>query len=168
MHGRSSLILALLLLVFSLPAARPAVAAKVMEMTECDKSPFSGLWVTTDPDVRFLSKLIIKDVCKQIVTQPVASNNPWAGSLGGEKKYTHREYTLRASSTCSPMNCEWGTSKGELGRKGQLRVRFRMFWSHRFLVLKQENKMLRINWRIQYIGRKKPDQVGETLMVRAN
>lgn len=168
MHGRSSFILALLLLVFSLPATRPAVAAGVMEMTDCEKSPFSGLWVSNNPDVRFLSKLTIQDVCKQIVTQPVASNNPWAGSLGDVKKYTHREYTLRASSTCSPMDCAWGTSKGAMGKKGQLRARFTMFWSYRYLELKQENNKLRINWRIQYTGRKKPDQFGETLMVRAN
>lgn len=155
-------------LVFLNPVVMPAMAEQVTTMSDCEKSPFSGTWASTDSSVPFLSKLDISDVCKQVVTKPVASNNPWAGVLGRETKYVYRDYTLRPSSTCSPIDCVWGRAKGKMDTKGILNAQFRMFWSQRILKIKIKEQKLLISWRIQYIGRTKPDQLGETLMERVN
>ena len=167
MPMRVPLFLATLLAVLPISLGTPAVGAQVTTMTDCEESPFSGSWVSSDPNKRFLSKLDISDICKQIITKPVASNNPWAGAMGHETSYIHRSYTLRPTSTCSPADCAWGRARGEMADKGQLKAQFRMFWSQRFLELTRENDTLRVRWRIEYLGRKKPDQLGETLLVRA-
>ncbi len=154
--------------VFLIPAALPAMSAKVTSMSDCEKSPFNGSWISTDKTVPFLSKLDITDLCKQVTTKPVATNNPWAGVLGQERNYIYREYRLRPSSTCSPLDCVWGRAKGQIDANGALTARFRLFFSQRYLKLTWKKQALLVNWRIQYLGGKKPDQVGETLLVRAN
>ncbi len=154
--------------VFLIPTALPAANAQVTTMTDCEKSRFSGSWVSTDKTVPFLSKLDITDLCKQITTKPVATNNPWAGSLGRERNYIYREYRLRPSSTCSPVDCVWGRAKAQIDTNGVLTARFSMFFSQRYLKLTWKKQALLVNWRIQYLGGKKPDQVGETVLVRAN
>ncbi len=168
MYPSKPLAFVTLLWVFLIPAALPAMSAKVTTMSDCEKSPFSGSWVSTDKTVPFLSKLDITDLCKQVTTKPVATNNPWAGVLGQEQKYTYREYRLRPSSTCSPLDCVWGRAKGQMDTNGTLSASFRLFFSRRYLKLTWQKQALLVNWRIQYLGGKKPDQVGETLLVRAN
>ena len=157
-----------LLLVFLIPTAHLAESAQVTTMSDCQKSPFSGSWVSTDKTVPFLSKLDITDLCKKVTTKPVAANNPWAGALGREQTYIYREYQLRPTSSCSPVDCVWGRSKGLLNSKGAMTAQFRMFFSQRYLTLTWKKQALLVNWRIQYLGGKKPDQLGETLLVRTN
>ena len=157
-----------LFLVILIPTAHPARSAQVTSMSDCQKSPFSGSWVSTDKSVPFLSKLDITDQCKQVTTQPVAANNPWAGALGRKQTYIYREYQLRPISSCSPVDCVWGRSKGVLNSKGAMTAQFRMFFSQRFLTLTWKKQALLVNWRIQYLSGKKSDQLGETLLVRAN
>jgi hypothetical protein len=164
---RATIIVATLVQVFLFPLGGGVMAAQVTTMTDCEKSPFSGSWISVDSGEPFLSRLEVTDVCKLITTKPVATNNPWAGDLGREKRYIHREFTIRPSSTCSPIDCVWGRSRGEISEKGSLKAQFRMFWSQRFLELMLEKETLRVRWRIEYIGRKKPDQLGETLLLRA-
>ena len=168
MPVRSPIALAALLLISLIFSARPAMAEQVTTLTDCKKSPFSGSWVSDNPDVPFLSKLEISDICKQIVSKPASLDNPWAGELGREKKYIYREFTVRPSSTCAPVDCAWGRAKGAMGQKGSLSSRFRMFWSKRYLKITRENNTLLVRWRIEYTGRKKPDQLGETRLVRVN
>ncbi len=166
MHARASYILTILLTVF-FNLVFSSAHAQVSKMTDCDKSPFSGSWVSADPDEPFLYKLEISDVCKQIITKPVAMDNPWAGALGAEKRFIHRAYTISPSSACSPIDCAWGRARGKLTEKGKLKAQFRMFWSERFIELTPVKQGLHVSWRIEYIGRKKPDQLGERLLVRA-
>ena len=168
MFTRQSLIFVTSLWGFLIAGALPATSAKVTSMTDCEKSPFSGSWVSTDKTVPFLSKLDIMDLCKQITTKPVEANNPWAGDLGREHNYIYREYRLRPSSTCSPVDCSWGRAKGEIDQKGALTARFRLFLSRRYLTLTWKKQALLVNWRIQYLSGKKPDQIGQTMLVRAN
>ncbi len=167
MPFQHALVLVLSLLMLTLPVGAPFAAEQVRILADCEKSPYGGAWVSSDPDNPFLSRLEVVEVCKQIVTKPVAMDNPWAGSLGRDKKYIYREFTLRPSSTCSPSDCVWGRVKAELGPDGQLTARFRMFWSLRHLKLKRENDRLHVSWRIEYLGRRKPDQLGETILVSA-
>jgi len=168
MSFHSPMVFAPLLLAFLLTTLLPATSAPVTTMTDCKKSPFSGSWVSTDQSVPFLSKLEITDICKKITTKRVASNNPWAGSLGQENSYIYREYRLRPSSTCSPVDCVWGKSRGAVDEKGTLTAQFRLFFSKRYLTLTWQKQALLVNWRIQYLGgKKKPDQTGKTLLVRA-
>ena len=155
-------------LAFFLLAIGLARSAPVTTITDCEKSRYSGSWVSTNKSVPFLSKLDISDLCKQVTTKPVAANNPWAGSLGEESNYIYREYKLRPSSTCSPVDCVWGNNKGRINHKGALTAQFPMFFSRRYLTLTWKEQDLLVNWRIQYLGGKKPDQTGETLFVRAN
>ena len=168
MFARQSLIYVTLFWVFLIANALPASSAQVTTLTDCQKSPFSGSWVSSDKTVPFLSKLNISDLCKQVTTKPVEVKNPWAGALGREQNYIYREYKLRPSSTCSPVDCVWGRAKGQIDQKGALTARFRMFFSQRYLTLTWKKQALLVNWRIQYLGGKKPDQIGETLLVRAN
>ncbi|MCP4936728.1 MAG: hypothetical protein GY927_21620 [bacterium] len=154
--------------VFLIPGAIPAMSAKVTTVNDCEKSPFSGSWVSTDKTVPFLSKLEITDLCKHITTKPVATNTPWAGVLGQERNYFYREYRLRPSSTCYPLDCVWGRSKGQVDSNGALVANFHLFFSRRYLKLTWKKQALHINWRIQYLSGKKPDQIGETLLVRTN
>ena len=166
-HGQAGSLLAAFLLAFLASVPGPASARSVTEMTDCEKSPFSGSWISSKPSVAFLSKLEIIDSCKQIVMKPVADNNPWAGLLGEETKYIYRGFTLRPSSTCSPIDCVWGRAKGKMAENGVLKAHFSMFWSQRILQLTLKKQVLRVKWRIKYSGRKKPDQLGETLLIRA-
>ncbi len=150
---------------FSAPCA---FAAPVTTMSDCEHSKFSGTWVSTNADDAFLSKLTITELCKQINKRAVSAENPWADSLGEEQKYIYREYRLRPSSSCYPVDCVWGKRKARLDENGNLQAQFKMFWSQRHLKLTREKQALRIHWRIEYVGRKKPDELGETLMVRSN
>ncbi|MCF6197836.1 MAG: hypothetical protein L3J67_00305 [Hyphomicrobiaceae bacterium] len=167
MPFRAAFFLSVFALVYMLPVHNNMVAAKqVSRSVKCELSPFTGSWVSSEPTVSFLSKLSITDRCKQVISEPVAINNPWAGDLGIQTKSTYREYTLRPSSTCSPFDCVWGRSLGRLAEKGKLKARFRMFLSQRYIELTRQGGKMLISWRIKYTGKKRPDQVGETLMVR--
>ncbi len=154
-------------LVYLSPVGNVAVASQIIGKAQCDKSPFTGSWISSEPTVSFLSRLVITERCKRINSLPVAVDNPWAADLGQPTKSTYREYTLRPSSTCSPFDCVWGRSIGRLAEKGKLKADFRMFLSKRYIELTRRGGDIVINWRIKYTGNKKPDELGETLMVRA-
>ena len=155
-------------LIVPLSALHAAPGGSIVTTVDCEKSPYSGSWVSNDKDNPFLSKLRISDECQQIVSRPVAANNPWAGALGQQKKYVRREFTLRPTSTCYPADCTWGRALGLKNKKGYLKAQFRMFLSQRFLEMSHQKNTLLVRWRIEYNGRKKPDELGETLLVRAH
>ncbi len=156
-----------MLMAMLLAVGTPAMAQQVSETTKCKLSPFAGTWLSTDKGNPFLSKLVVEDICRQVVTKPVARNNPWAGSLGHEKKTVYRELIVEPSSSCSTVDCGWGRSRAQVDKNGHLKAQYRLFWSQRFLRLKRQDQDLLVYWRIEYIGRKKPDQTGETRMIRA-
>ncbi len=158
--------LAAFMLAYLLPVKNGVAASQTVGKAACDKSPFTGSWVSSKPTVAFLSRLVITERCKRINSQPVDLDNPWASDLGQQTKSTYREYTLRPSSTCSPFDCVWGRSIGRLADKGKLKAHFRMFLSKRYIELTRRGGDMLINWRIKYTGNKKPDELGQTLMLR--
>jgi len=167
MSFRAAFFLSVFALAYMMPVHNMLLAKQDSRSVQCELSPYSGSWVSSEPTVSFLSKLSVTDRCKQAISGPVATNNPWAGDLGIRTKSTYREYVLRPSSTCSPFDCDWGRSIGRLAEKGKLKAHFRMFLSQRYIELTRKGHQMLISWRIKYYGKKKPDQFGETLMVRA-
>ena len=165
---RPALLLSTFVLFCLMPGTYFAVAGQVIGSSKCEASAFTGSWISSQPTVPFLSKLVITDQCKQVIHEPVALNNPWAGDLGVQTKSIYREYTVRPSSTCSPLDCVWGRSVVRSTEKGKLKAQFPMFLSKRYIELTRKGSKMLINWRIQFTGKRKPDQFGETLMVRAN
>ena len=145
-------------------AAGGALAAS----SDCPASIFSGHWENVDENSKLLVRLRIADKCERVVPKSKNGNSPWAGMLKPAKPYIYHIYTLRPFGRCSPADCVWGRSKGKLDENGVLKARFRMFWSERFLEVTPFEGKLRVRWRIQYIGRKKPDQLGDVLMRRAD
>ncbi len=156
-----------LLLALVLAGARPLSAGQGETTTRCSRSPFSGSWIATDPNTDFLSKLKITDECIEILEDPYVAESPWTGALGEDRNKFYRRFTVRPVSNCSPVDCAWGRAAGQIDDKGRLKAGFKMFWSRRYLVISRENNTLLVRWRIEYMGRKKPDQLGETRLVPA-
>jgi hypothetical protein len=159
--------LAVLTVPSFLPLSPAPAWAEVTTQNSCKHSPFAGKWVSENDSENFLVRLDISEKCEKVMTKPVSMNSPWSGMLGRERQYVYREYVIRPYSRCAPANCVWGRAKGKRQGVGALKVSYRMFWSQRYLEMQAASDgRLKVRWRVQYIGRKKPDQYGETMLVR--
>lgn len=147
--------------------------AETSTAIECELTPMAGRWKTTDPQSETLVTLEVIEKCERMATQQegeTRSDSPWSSMLKVEKKYVYREFTVRAFDKCYPANCIWGRVKGERRDNGSVRAVFKLFWSQRFLEIfpTSDDDTLRVRFRYEYFGRKKPDQTGELVMVRDN
>lgn len=106
------------LIAFALLSVAAAFAAPGTAQASC-AAPWiqTGTYVNEDPNTRSITRMHLEFVCG-------ARHSSGPGGVGSVAHGGDVHYRVRLWGSCSPRDCDWGTTRGEFGRGNNIFARY--------------------------------------------